>query len=543
MEIKTNPRMLDDWTSYLFSSPSKGAAASPSQVTCLEFFHDPRTNTALLLQATPGAFCIFNAHTTEQIGRKHPTDGDYVRLARFFPLSPNEKLPNVLLVTSKMSVYSLDESQFLQDIVFPATDADILDVQLNAYATAVLTHRVIRLLDRSFSITHTIATASDAMTLGTRWLAFPGVSPTSSSSDSTSTTPSSSPPEDYSLTDVAQGVASYFSKSARQGASVPGLVVVQDCVTHTPITAPFLSHTSAITALAFDPSGLLLAAASADGQTLHVHRVLDQTLLYRLHRGITPARIRHLSFSLDAKWLSATTSRGTTHLYAVRPDGGAVGGHSHALLNLNDPAQLTAWQAAAAREQQARDFGSAVPPAAVHGGALARLRYEAAAVRCQWVAARRLVVGTDAAGQTVALQPTTALADDGSLRLELAVAVITDASETTVTSPRRPSLVETMTHHRPRVPLWLHPKVSFRVGHKAASHVLSVRRPGAVPLSTPATDQHDLDDYDDEPVFVLDLAASISEAAASTVEIQPLEKSLLATSQYAGEVQDAYFDR
>ncbi|CAK4702691.1 hypothetical protein LEN26_011215 [Aphanomyces euteiches] len=557
--INTNPGILDDWTSYLFPSPSKATPASPTQVTCVEFYRVPHCNTTLLLQATPGTFSVFDAHTKQPIGRKHPTEGDYVRLARFLPSTYKQKLPNVLLLTTKLSVYSLEEESYVLDITFPVPIKEILDIQTNAHVVAVLTHHTIRLLDpaRDFVVTHIIATTSDAVALGSRWLAFPSAA---------ASTPPKPSVDELSLTDVAQGFASglyYLSKVARKGSSsvdtTNGTAVVIDCVNQSKI-AELASHSSPITYLAFDPSGQLLVTASAKGQTLHVHRVHDQALLYRLQRGITHARIRRIVLSTDVHWAAVSTFRGTTHIYALRPQGGAVGGHTHAPLNLNNPVQLQAAQAAMAHEQQTRAFGRQTPPPETVN-ALARLRHEEAVVlACHWEG-HSLLVATGGELQEIALRPEAVILPDKEalgLRLDVEVAqntpLDTTAAPTTflpVSVPLKLGAVETSTHHASSLPLWLHPKVTFRADGRA----LSVKRLGPVPLSTEDTNTTDSRTQGASPVFngsfsddeplvpLLDLSASISHAVATTLEIEPFQKRQVMNGQPPPVIQDAYFEQ
>ena len=52
--------------------------------------------------------------------------------------------------------------------------------------------------------------------------------------------------------------------------------------------------------------------------------------LYILKRGVTQAWIKHINFSTDSKLFTATSApKGTTHLYAINPDGGVVDVISH----------------------------------------------------------------------------------------------------------------------------------------------------------------------------------------------------------------------
>lgn len=113
-----------------------------------------------------------------------------------------------------------------------------------------------------------------------------------------------------------------------------GAVIVRDTTTRA-IVAHFAAHRggTAVTALAFSASGALLASAAAAGQTVHVHRIVPRSppaLLYACERGITRAAVVGLAFSTDGRWLATTTARGTTHLFAVAPNGGAVDAAEHA---------------------------------------------------------------------------------------------------------------------------------------------------------------------------------------------------------------------
>lgn len=184
----------------------------------------------------------------------------------------------------------------------------------------------------------------------------------------------------YSISELAQGVASglyYLGKLGRQtmktvvhddhaseqsskvSTSFPasehpktigtvessaGAVVVLDLVSGQRIAA-FTSYArTEISYLTFDPTGLLLVIAPVHGQTLHIHRLMpdtsapsssssssssNQRLLYKVHRGLTHAQIINICFSVDSQWMAITTLRGTTHVFALQPEGGPVDLESH----------------------------------------------------------------------------------------------------------------------------------------------------------------------------------------------------------------------
>lgn len=116
-----------------------------------------------------------------------------------------------------------------------------------------------------------------------------------------------------------------------------GMVIVRDIVRKS-VIVQFRAHKSPISALCFDPSGTLLVTASVQGHNINVFRIMPschgsssgsdsgQTCvhLYRLQRGFTNAVIQDISFSEDSRWIMISSSRGTSHLFAISPSGGTV---------------------------------------------------------------------------------------------------------------------------------------------------------------------------------------------------------------------------
>lgn len=113
-----------------------------------------------------------------------------------------------------------------------------------------------------------------------------------------------------------------------------GMVIIRDIVSKS-VIAQFRAHTSPISALCFDPSGTLLVTASVQGHNMNVFRIMPGLLgsdvgssyvhLYRLQRGFTNAVIQDICFSTDSNWIMISSSRGTSHLFAISPFGGSVG--------------------------------------------------------------------------------------------------------------------------------------------------------------------------------------------------------------------------
>ncbi|OIW03164.1 hypothetical protein TanjilG_11801 [Lupinus angustifolius] len=120
-----------------------------------------------------------------------------------------------------------------------------------------------------------------------------------------------------------------------------GMVIVRDIVTKK-IVSQFQAHKSPISALCFDPSGILLVTASVQGHNINVFKIMpghehmsafdastSHVHLYRLQRGFTNAVIQDISFSNDSKWIMISSSRGTNHLFAINPQGGYVNVQSY----------------------------------------------------------------------------------------------------------------------------------------------------------------------------------------------------------------------
>ncbi|XP_076893256.1 autophagy-related protein 18f-like [Bidens hawaiensis] len=102
-----------------------------------------------------------------------------------------------------------------------------------------------------------------------------------------------------------------------------GMVIVRDVVSKS-VIAQFKAHDSPIASLCFDPSGTLLVTASVHGHNFNVFRIIPGATngasyihLYKLQRGFTNAVIQDISFSIDSRWITISSSRGTSHLFAI----------------------------------------------------------------------------------------------------------------------------------------------------------------------------------------------------------------------------------
>lgn len=105
-----------------------------------------------------------------------------------------------------------------------------------------------------------------------------------------------------------------------------------------PIVAHFLAHTEAVTAMCFDPSGMLLLTADRRGHDFNIFRIQPHPggsvlaaahHLYVLHRGDTSAKVQDITFSFDSRWVAVSSLRGTTHVFPITPYGGQPGYRTH----------------------------------------------------------------------------------------------------------------------------------------------------------------------------------------------------------------------
>ena len=90
--------------------------------------------------------------------------------------------------------------------------------------------------------------------------------------------------------------------------------------------------------LKFDYSGQLLICADKRGHDFHIFQIFANSLgshlaavhhLYILHRGDTTATVQDVCFSHDSRWVTVSTTRGTSHVFAITPYGGPISLRTH----------------------------------------------------------------------------------------------------------------------------------------------------------------------------------------------------------------------
>ncbi|KAL6064695.1 BCAS3 domain-containing protein [Balamuthia mandrillaris] len=181
------------------------------------------------------------------------------------------------------------------------------------------------------------------MALGPRWLAYAATKPVPRLKGEDDTQMPGNQIVDMAkyLSDVGRKtMASYMYPDSSPPPSddgIAGTVIVHDVCTGEPI-AHFRAHKQPLSMIAFDPSGTLLVTASVGGYELKVFQIVpsaDKPIqkafshIYTLVRGRTSAVITDLCFSNDSRWLAASSARGTTHIFAINPEGGPVNIYTH----------------------------------------------------------------------------------------------------------------------------------------------------------------------------------------------------------------------
>ncbi|XP_021742546.1 autophagy-related protein 18a-like [Chenopodium quinoa] len=86
-----------------------------------------------------------------------------------------------------------------------------------------------------------------------------------------------------------------------------------------------MAHDSRIASMALTQDGRLVATASSKGTLVRVFNTLDGSLLQEVRRGTDRAEIQSLAFSSNARWLAASSDRGTIHVFNLKLEPGSPG--------------------------------------------------------------------------------------------------------------------------------------------------------------------------------------------------------------------------
>ncbi|CAN6841982.1 unnamed protein product [Brassica oleracea] len=128
-----------------------------------------------------------------------------------------------------------------------------------------------------------------------------------------------------------KGIGVAATDKAQDAESI-GMVIISDVINKS-VICQFKAHKNPISALSFDPSGMLLVSASTQGHNINVFKIMPRISntsdappkecfmhLFRLHRGYTYAVIQDMSFSNDSSLIVVSSSRGTSHVFEINPE-------------------------------------------------------------------------------------------------------------------------------------------------------------------------------------------------------------------------------
>ncbi|KAH3761230.1 Autophagy 18 F [Pelomyxa schiedti] len=135
-------------------------------------------------------------------------------------------------------------------------------------------------------------------------------------------------PQGSTAVQTSAGVAT----AEQQDNSAGGSVVILDIISKKTVSQ-FYAHPRPLSSLNWDPSGTLLVTADVECRSFHVYRVTSTQekpqRIYTLHRGVSAAVVQDMAFNDDSRWFIASSTHGTSHIFAVYPSGGPVQIYTH----------------------------------------------------------------------------------------------------------------------------------------------------------------------------------------------------------------------
>lgn len=223
----------------------------------------------------------------------------------------------------KLKILNIKRQSTICDLIFPST---ILTVKLTKHHLVVLLEDQIYIYDISnMHLLHTIETSPNPNGLctvslepnnGSYYLAYPS-SPKTIAHDSLLLNGINTNGGPNSVQNNIQSV----SNSPNRGISD---VIIFNLTKLQP-TSVIEAHKLTLAAMTLSSNGKLLATASDKGTIVRVFSVETGVKLYQFRRGTYPTHIYSLSFSFDDKYVIATSSSETVHIFRL--------GHEEALVN------------------------------------------------------------------------------------------------------------------------------------------------------------------------------------------------------------------
>lgn len=224
----------------------------------------------------------------------------------------------------KLKFVNTKDGTTICDLIFPTA---ILSVRLSRHRVVVLLEEQIYIYDiLSMQLLHTIETSPNTNRLCALSDDFEEMSPLdpANSARSSSFLAYPSPPKTVAHEALmaaanAGGAPGASNVAAQANAKVPkrvGDVILFDLQALQPVVV-IEAHKSALAALCLSRDGLLLATASNKGTIVRVFSVSTGEKLYQFRRGTYSTKIYSLSFSSDNKYVIATSSSETVHIFRL----------------------------------------------------------------------------------------------------------------------------------------------------------------------------------------------------------------------------------
>lgn len=234
----------------------------------------------------------------------------------------------------KLKVMNTKSKSTICDLVFPST---ILAAKLSNKRLIVVLEMQIYIYDIStMRLLHTIETSANGRGLcgfagGVSW----GVDLDSDLGNSANTSSTSlansgllaypSPPKTITHDSLlVTGINTNGGNNSAQNnilsvSNTPnrvGDVIIFDTLSLQPLSV-IEAHKSTLSALCLSNNGSLLATASDKGTIVRIFNVMTGVKLYQFRRGTYPTKIFSLRFSNDNKYVVATSSSGTVHIFRL----------------------------------------------------------------------------------------------------------------------------------------------------------------------------------------------------------------------------------
>ncbi|KAK6461955.1 autophagy-related protein 18 [Scheffersomyces coipomensis] len=231
----------------------------------------------------------------------------------------------------KLRIINTKRQSTICDLIFPTT---ILQVKLTKKQLLVLLEDQIYIYDiTTMKLLHTIETSPNPNGIctistildeeGNNYLAYPSP-PKTITHDSLLVTGINTNGGSNSVQNNIQSVSNTPNRV--------GDVIIFNLTTLQPISV-IEAHKSALAAIALSSDGRLLATASDKGTIVRIFSVESGLKLYQFRRGTYPTKIYSISFSSDNRYIVATSSSETVHIFRLGEEEALATKHMQKKLN------------------------------------------------------------------------------------------------------------------------------------------------------------------------------------------------------------------